>query len=367
MQPCFLYPNERPCMSQGTPEPTHYIVLATLCVIIATLIFILDGIFLITVLTNKKLRTKSNVLLVFMAVADFLKGIFPLPLGTYVFVNLYRCTVPCIAERVMGISGVLLVHSTTVVIVFIATDILLSIKWPFFYRSKVTQKALIVSLTAVWLCLWVIIVIIGANLHKYDDFTWIFVVFLCISVLVTSIVVVTYLSVQKEIGRMYRRSVSQYSQEDISARRAQRKMMITMCLVLATYLLCYLPYIITWNYVRVYHHHKYSYLLIHYTEVIGMCKPLVNVFIYYFRLRTIRRCCSKMLRRMFCVLNVRLGVQRLNVNNRTHPEPSSSTETASRRRVASSHSVGRTQETIRKRTWSRRRKVEPPTQTLYIQ
>ena len=103
----------------------------------------------------------------------------------------------------------LLVNSTTVVIVFVAADIFLSIRSPFFYRSRVTQKTLIISISIVWIILWLVIILVGVYLKDFNaNYTWIFIAFAIITTIVASVVTVTYLLVQQEIGNMSRRSVS---------------------------------------------------------------------------------------------------------------------------------------------------------------
>ena len=66
----------------------------------------------------------------------------------------------------MGVSAVLLTVMSNIVIAFIAADILLSVKRPFFYERKITKKMLCVFVLIVWAVFCVIIVIMGLELEK---------------------------------------------------------------------------------------------------------------------------------------------------------------------------------------------------------
>ena len=91
--------------------------------------------------------------------------------------------------------------------------------------------------------------------------------------------------------------VSTSTKDAISVRSAQRKTIVTMCLVLMTLLFSYFPYIICWNlwidkdkhYVRW----KYAFVCIHYAEMMTFMKPVLNAFVYYYRLKVVRKYCCR--------------------------------------------------------------------------
>ena len=116
-------------------------------------------------------------------------------------------------------------------------------------------------------------------------------------------VFVVYRLVQNEIGRMSRRArQSTGIKESIRVKKAQQKSIVTMFLVLGTLFICYCPYIICWNMNqidKIFTKRKDVYVIIHYAEVVTYMKPVLNAFVYYYRLKVVRQCCLKRFHELF--------------------------------------------------------------------
>ena len=133
---------------------------------------------------------------------------------------------------------------------------------------------------------------------------YVFTVLLSKDVFVAIFVCIVYRLIRKEIGRMSQRArVSINTKQVIGVRKAQKKLIFTMCLVLVTFLFSYAPYITLWNWLQIDPHFKErhdAYVIIHYAEVMTMTKPIWNAFVYYFRLKAVRYCCMEQFRKIFC-------------------------------------------------------------------
>ena len=274
-----------PIYSLNSTSKTFFLVLVVLSGIFSVCIILLDGMFLTIMLKDKVLRTKPNILLIMMAIPDFLTGAFILPLHAHLAMNLYNNIPLCHMAYFTNMIGYMLGLMSVIVIVFIAVEIFLSVTTPFFYHSSVTKKALIISIGACWIITIVLTIIFTVC------FFHLWVIYqLCAAVLcflLMLIVIIMYKLIQREIKLILTRAPHGMQ---LNNAQSDQKMMRLMYLTV-TFMLCYAPYVMIDLYKKI--DSVPSKLIETYlmpgSEVIALTKPVWNAFVYYFRLKIIRR------------------------------------------------------------------------------
>ena len=280
---------------------TYYLVIAVLSGLFSLCIILLDGVFLLITLTHKKLRTKSNTLLMLMAIPDFLTGAVILPINSVMIMYLYNDIIFCQLTFFLNLSGYALVLMSLTVVVFIAVDICVSVVTPFFYINHVTKKALLVGITLSWITIIMLTLLFTRFLHQFR--TILGVIFFIFTTLMVS---VAYKLVRREINRMRVRSRLSPAMQGNSI-HSDRKTMTMMYLVILTCVVCYSPYVITTLYEMINGEAMFTHVYaMRATELIALTKPVWNALIHYFRLKVIRR----------------YSIRAISFRRRTYPETS---------------------------------------------
>nr|QEZ90774.1 5-hydroxytryptamine receptor 4B-like protein [Haliotis discus hannai] len=140
---------------EGPPPATRFqlearIVICTLMVLI-TLVAILDNSLVIMIVCfNRSRRTKTNILVFSLAVADLLIALGPMPLSTYLMYTSLTWHIGDFVCLLLNSFDVYLCTLSIFHVSFMAIDRCLSVSYPFFYE-RVGKKSVILMLTTSWI------------------------------------------------------------------------------------------------------------------------------------------------------------------------------------------------------------------------
>lgn len=190
---------------------TFYVAIIVISVIFSILIVTMDGVFLVIIIKNKHLRTKPNILLLMMAIPDFLTGAVILPLHAFLTLNFYYVIRVCLLEYFLNMLGYAIVLLSLIVIIVVAIEIYLSVITPFFYQSYISKLKLLVVIAT----LWMVTILVSLLFTVYFYHHW--VTYQCYAslafVLLMFCITVAYEIIRREIKKIVlRASITQQLQ-----------------------------------------------------------------------------------------------------------------------------------------------------------
>ena len=146
-------PHSTPCGRNGTyTKMTTLITWATMHAIVAALVVLFNALVIGSFVKNRKLRTRSNLFIVSLAVADFLVGLVSTP-GW--FVILFNDDRFCehwfiVLGRVWTVFEIFASVSSIFHLMALTWDRLLAISRPLTHRHY-SRKPYVTALTAIWI------------------------------------------------------------------------------------------------------------------------------------------------------------------------------------------------------------------------
>lgn len=262
--------------------------------LIAVLTVFLNFLIILTFLKTVSLRTPSNVLVLGLAITDFMTGIVVIPCYC---IYLYATWTPngsmyFLTKQIsFSLASIVLVASFYNVVA-ITLDRLLAIVLHLRYNYFVTCKRYSFVLGGIW----IISLIFGICRIYYQTRKEMKMVFFVVFFISMGINIMFLVKISRTVRRHSRQiqSQQQSTQSNINIPRF-KKSLNTMYYIIAAFVLCYSPYSVTtaldaWNESLL---ANYDVLKIA-TQTILMANSLVNPVIYCIRIDEIRRCILKL-------------------------------------------------------------------------
>ncbi|XP_066506560.1 trace amine-associated receptor 13c-like [Hoplias malabaricus] len=165
----YCFPgNNQSCKKEVRGSPAYIFLFIVLSCISVCTVF-LNLLVIISISHFKQLHTPTNLLILSLAVADFLVGLFVMPMKIMQVYDScwYLGKLACsLTEIIIGI----LVLASLCNLVFIAVDRYIAISDPLLYSTRVTPLKMSVSIIMGWsFCLVYVLVFMYCNDHLYPD------------------------------------------------------------------------------------------------------------------------------------------------------------------------------------------------------
>ena len=123
---------------------SFHLCMALVRAFIALLTITLNGIFLATILKEKRLtRRIPYKLMIMLSSIDFLQGLTSWPISIYLHINWYQGSEDCVWAKILNSVAYGLAFATVTVIFVIALDQYLAVVHPYFYIGNITASRLI--------------------------------------------------------------------------------------------------------------------------------------------------------------------------------------------------------------------------------
>lgn len=248
---------------------------------------IFNSIYLISIVKFTRNFFPNDIVYILLSVSDLLAGFVYMPTWCAAWiVAMHQSRHECFLLKLVNITGHILADMSLLAIVGITLDIYLSILHPFFYEKHVTNRRTFLFVTGLWLLTIVLIISLSAMSLKYwriyENTAGIFAVVSCVTVSLMHIKI--YLEIKSMCRKVPRSSVSQ-----IHILKTKKKVSRTGTKILLTFILCFLPISCCVMYRNIV---KRTTFMASYAEQIAHCifllNPLLDPFVYYFRLSRIR-------------------------------------------------------------------------------
>ncbi|KAM9347744.1 trace amine-associated receptor 13c-like [Symphorus nematophorus] len=281
---CFPQLLNTPCMKPTQPHfetMLIYILLSSIALITAALNLLV----IISISHFKQLHTPTNLLLVSLAVSDFLVGImmvFPIMLmGGCWFLGDLTCSLYQYVSYVITSASV-------GTMVFISIDRYVAICCPLHYPTKITQKRVEVCVCVCWICSVMFQSFILSDILKQPgrynscvgecilfinyiaglvDFTFSFIVPITVIVVLYMRVFVVAVS-QARAMRSHVAAVTFQQSVKVTAKKSEMKAARTLGVVVVVFLICLCPY--------------YCVALTGQDNLLNASSATVVIFLYYF-------------------------------------------------------------------------------------
>lgn len=246
----------------------------------------LNGVYLICMWKYSSISSISDVFYIVLAITDMLTGaLFILPWCCFYMLTL-TFTIYCKLYNFMTISGHLLAGIAVFTIAFFLADLYFSLLYPFLYIEKFTiKRALIINMIP-WIVTSLMSVVCFITIAKEWYIYQFFAALGTICVMVALFVM--HRQIYNELNRLSGR-LSQGNMKERKEMSCKRKASKVGIKVLATFCVCFLPAVICYFYNIFI---RKTVFVTNYVEnvclLIYFINPVLDPFIYYFRLSRIR-------------------------------------------------------------------------------
>ncbi|XP_057311208.1 adrenocorticotropic hormone receptor-like [Hydractinia symbiolongicarpus] len=263
-----------------------YAWLASSEVIIGVLTIIFNAVYLISMYKYSTKLSVADTLYIMLSVSDLLTGsLFVLPLtGVQIFAAYGQAS--CFLNDFAVINGSMLGAMSGIIICFITVDLFLSLHYPFIYENWFTSKRAVFIILAIFITLASTTITTRRTSLKAHR---IFELFMSANVGVLCILMfLMHYAIHQELQRLYtrERKLNITPSENVKYQKKGKKLGLKM---LITLLVCYIPiatYFVTVLFADKSQH--YIYYMEDLSYLIFCLNPLLDPFIYYFRLKRIR-------------------------------------------------------------------------------
>ncbi|XP_055004371.1 trace amine-associated receptor 8a-like [Boleophthalmus pectinirostris] len=248
---CFPHLHNSSCRKPPSHTSEAHITLVLL-VFMSVTITLLNLLVIISIAHFRQLHSSTNLILLSLAVSDFLVGFVMTPVFAYTMTSCwYFGDIPCVLHYVVtSIAVVASIGS----IVLISIDRYLAISDPLHYCIKMSRKVVNISISICWINAFLFTVIImvenwfnlGAykschgecvvHFYKEVDLVWAFVIPISIIIILYARVFVIAVSQ----ARAMRSHVT--AEKSKNTKKSETKAAKNLGIVVLIYLLCYCPY-----------------------------------------------------------------------------------------------------------------------------
>ena len=207
--------------------------------LISPWIVIGNGFVIIALLRKENLRTTTNILICTLALSDCFTGLIFIPLF-FVYISSSMYFDSCVLMAAVFASGWIFCGSSFLAMLFVSIERYLALFLHLKYETFATTRKAILSGFVAW-----VIPIFVATIYLVGYFT--VAIFISILFLLPGLIVITfiYLKIFKLVKRhRLQIQTQQYNGSSMSNTTKQRKLAVTIALVVGVSFLCYLPMVL---------------------------------------------------------------------------------------------------------------------------
>jgi hypothetical protein len=213
----------------------------------------------------------SNIIIASMAACDFLVGLFCSVLLAFWFISLSLDTrIPTNLTLITIVVTACLIGISMLHILALTIDRVIAVANPLLYKSRVTRKRVLVTVFSIW-AFYLVIELLQIPLYKASIFQTIAVMVIVglVEIAVSGLSFYIFISVRKQTKQI--QSNTELSGNIRVFMERDRKTTKTILLILAIFLICFPPFLVTWIVL----------------VACFSCKPQLNVILTFFCLSTI--------------------------------------------------------------------------------
>ncbi|XP_059198334.1 trace amine-associated receptor 13c-like [Centropristis striata] len=288
------------------PEPPHFdtVLIYLLLAFIALLTAALNLLVIISISHFRQLHTPTNLLLLSLAVSDFLVGLFGIPVEI-----LMKQTCWMLGDLMCSLYSlfpVIIISASVGNMVLISVDRYVAICDPLHYPTKVTQKVVGIFVYLCWTCSTIYGIILSyENLKHPGRYKSCYgecmvnipgLVDLIVSFIIPiTVIIVLYMRVfvvavsQARAMRSYTATVSLQHSKTVKVQRSELKAARTLGILVVVFLMCYSPFycvILTGHNVLIGSSTKVILAFLMYSN--SCLNPVIYAFFYPWFKKTIR-------------------------------------------------------------------------------
>ncbi|XP_030648043.1 trace amine-associated receptor 8a-like [Chanos chanos] len=258
----YCYPSHNTSCTKDVRSGSEYIFMYIIFFSLSALTVFLNLLVIISVSHFKQLHTPTNMLVLSLAVADMIVGLFVMPVEgirlietCWYFGEIFCSIFPLVVTTVVsGSLGNL---------IFISIDRYIAVSDPLLYSTKVTIKRVIICISVIWLYSLIYSVAVLSNHMFYPEtrntcygeclfvsnFTWAIVDLILSLISPCTVVISLYLRIycvakyQAQVINSITTGVS-VGGKGLTLLKSERKAAKTLGIVVFVYLLCWIPYYI---------------------------------------------------------------------------------------------------------------------------
>ena len=280
-----------------------YLTLFVIGVFIGVATILLNGTFILTTLLVGKLRSLRIKLLMLLAVADLMQGLFSW--STYLL-NVYYIHIqgdaPANIHDSHIISGYCLACFAISANWVIGFEQYLAIAYPYKHQKIMNAKVTIIPVVAVNVTLWAVVIFLHSEYYDgpYDYFLSAMVALMFLIVL--SLIFFFYLNIWR-ISRKVQQQIQSQNREEGARIAKEAKAAKTSFLVVMIFVVCYAPKIAT-EIFTIEGMTSLTMVCINYVfGMLALTKSLCNPCVYYWRLKQVRQSTKLLLQKCDCLQN----------------------------------------------------------------
>ena len=253
----------------------------------------------IAIVKFKSLQINSNMLILNLAVTDFLAGCFVQPSNAVFFIYLAKGRFICISRYAAALISVSLSLLSLLTVFCIASERFLAIFHPFFYNRFVTKRKIWYLFTASWILVFTFAVagVLHSTLSEVLTFFSLMVIIITFlwNLYVYTKIYIFVKKIRLEINAI-NRPTGQINSSEENFKKDKRLISFT-ALVVAAFFLCYMPYVICQIGQATLSDLSSKSIWANYTKVILSLNSMINPLIIYFQNPAIKEAVIKMLSR----------------------------------------------------------------------
>ncbi|XP_069041778.1 trace amine-associated receptor 13c-like [Lepisosteus oculatus] len=258
----YCFSSDNTSCPKETRSTVVYVILYVFFISVVMLTVFGNLMVIISISHFKQLHTPTNLLLLSLAVADFLIGLFVMPfvMVRYIETCWYFGRTFCIIFY--SVLCILTVVSLSNV-VFISIDRYFAVCHPLRYSSKITVSIVCISIIFSWsFSIFYVAIVFGMNFKRSENLNtclgdclfemsvpWVIIDMLISFILPCSVMIVLYIKifiVAKRHAQVISSVTGQHYCRDGSnskiSKRSERKAAKTLGIIMGVYLLCWIPY-----------------------------------------------------------------------------------------------------------------------------
>ncbi|XP_057311636.1 trace amine-associated receptor 5-like [Hydractinia symbiolongicarpus] len=268
-------------------------IIVVYAVITGVVIIILNSIYLISVIKYTQHYFPSDIMYIFLSTSDLLAGLVYIPTWCTMWImSMLQSQLNCLLCKALETGGHILAGVSLFTIGCITVDIYVSIIHPFFYDRHVTNRRAFILVAGLWMFTITLVTPFAALNKDY----WSIFELIAGTIGLSSCVIISlmHIKIYSEIKGMCK-NISSSSSNQIDILKTKKKSAKTGLKILGTFILCYLPLsvcVICRNLI------VQKTFLESYAEPTTICifflNPLLDPFLYYFRLSRIRTKISRL-------------------------------------------------------------------------
>ncbi|XP_057310506.1 adrenocorticotropic hormone receptor-like [Hydractinia symbiolongicarpus] len=252
---------------------------------ISLLTILFNSVYITSVIRFTRNYYPSDIMYILLSVSDLLSGLVYTPTWSIAWIiAIHQSRKNCFFSKVLNAIGHILAEMSFFAIVGITFDLHLFIIHPFFYDKYITNRRTFLFVIGIWMMTIVLIITCSVTSIRYwrlyETAAGVFAVILCL------IISFLHIKIYLEIRRMCKKITSATQIDILNAKKKSAK---TGVKILVTFILCFLPISCCVVYRNII---KRTTFVATYADQMAHCiyllNPLLDPFVYYFRLSRIR-------------------------------------------------------------------------------